>query len=471
MVQASPLGLMIDRSAKQPVFEQICAEIRARVIAGSLAEGARLPPTRVLAVELGVSRSTVVTAYEQLVAEGYLTSRQGSGYMVCALGEVELPRSPDPVPSIMPQTANPDPIRHSFQGGRPDMRLFPHRQWAKAVARVCRTAPEAMLVGKTPFGHLGLRRAIAAHVAEWRGIVARPEQIIITAGASDALELSLRSLTEAGQSVGVEDPGYPPLRHLIRAQGLKCDWLKLDAAGACPPQGGDLPRLVALTPSHQYPLGGAMSPTRRQEFLNWARDHDAWVLEDDYDSEFRYAGRPIPAMAGFDRLDRTLYVGSFSKIFSGALRLGYVIVPEPLLPCFGETLDRFGVKASFMPQQALADFIDSGEFYRHLRRVRRIYDDRRRFLLDRLAQDFADLGRVEDHQAGMQLVLHLPDGVSDLEVARRARLAGVEIQPLSDFAAARNDGPRLNGLVLGFCASTEAELGQGLTLLRGCFHE
>lgn len=214
-----------------------------------------------------------------------------------------------------------------------------------------------------------------------------------------------------------------------------------------------------------------MSPTRRQEFLNWARDHDAWVLEDDYDSEFRYAGRPIPAMAGFDRLDRTLYVGSFSKIFSGALRLGYVIVPEPLLPCFGETLDRFGVKASFMPQQALADFIDSGEFYRHLRRVRRIYDDRRRFLLDRLAQDFADLGRVEDHQAGMQLVLHLPDGVSDLEIARRARLAGVEIQPLSDFAAARNDGPQLNGLVLGFCASTEVELDQGLTLLRGCFHD
>ncbi len=458
MTKAAGLAFSIDRSRNTPVFEQICAGVRAQIMSAVLAEGARLPPTRGFATDLGVSRSTVVTAYEQLVAEGYLHSVQGSGYTVCALGTVEL--AADPVPVVDRENASP-PAPRPFQSGQPDMRLFPHRQWAQAVSRLCRADPQALLMGAGPTGHFALRRAIAAHVAEWRGITASPHQIIITAGSSDALEICTRTLADRGDRIGLEDPGYPPMRHFAQAQGLEVEGLPVDDQGASLPRHTDT-RLAVLTPSHQFPLGGAMSPARRLEFIRWAEGCDGWIIEDDYDSEFRYAGRPIPAMAGFDHLSRTIYVGSFSKIFSNSLRLGYVILPAPLVDPVRATVDRFGARASVMAQRPLADFIDSGEFYRHLRRVRRIYGDRRRLLLDRLAADFAPLGHVTDHQAGMQVVFHLKDWISDRTIAKTAGQAGLLIQPLSGFASQARG---LNGLILGYCAFTADELDAALDQL------
>ncbi len=459
------LAFTIDRDCKLPVFEQICAAIRARAVSGSLTQGTRLPATRAMATELGVSRSTIVTAYDQLVAEGYLTSVQGSGYRVCAIGEVELAQKPSPPPRLSTSKIqeNTPPTPHPFQAGRPDMRLFPHQQWAKTTARICRTDPRSMLEGASPFGHFKLRQAIAAHVADWRGITASPHQIIITAGSTDALEICTRSLAQAGDRIGLENPGYLPLRRFAEGQGLDPIYLDATGAGADLPPPGTTPRLVVLTPSHQYPLGGAMSPNRRLEFINWAQSNDAWIIEDDYDSEFRYAGRPIPAMAGFDHLDRTLYIGSFSKIFSSALRLGYVIVPDPLIDVFRDTMRRFGQKASLMPQAPLAEFISSGEFYRHLRRVRRIYGERRKYLLDRLAQDFAEFGHFEDHQAGMQVTFYLNPELSDRKMAARATDLGVAAHPLSEFAT---KGSGFNGLILGYCGFTPEEMAQALVILR-----
>ncbi|MBT2130478.1 PLP-dependent aminotransferase family protein [Planktotalea lamellibrachiae] len=456
------LAFTIDRHSKVPVFEQICTVIRTRAVSGSLTQGTRLPATRAMATELGVSRSTIVTAYDQLVAEGYLTSVQGSGYTVCAIGEVELAqKTPLPTPSKTQGDTPPTP--HPFQAGRPDMRLFPHAQWAKTTARICRTDPRSMLEGASPFGHFKLRQAIAAHVADWRGITASPHQIIITAGSTDALEICTRSLAQEGDRIGLENPGYLPLRHFAEVQGLDPMYLDATGAGADLPPPGTAPRLVVLTPSHQYPLGGAMSPNRRLEFIHWAQSHDAWIIEDDYDSEFRYAGRPIPAMAGFDHLDRTLYIGSFSKIFSSALRLGYVIVPDPLIDGFRDTMRRFGQKASLMPQAPLAEFISSGEFYRHLRRVRRIYGERRKFLLDSLAQGFAEFGHFEDHQAGMQVTFHLNEGLADHAVSARAADLGVTAHPLSEYATKNSN---FNGLVLGFCGFTPDEMAPALGVLR-----
>lgn len=454
-------ALSIDRAAAQPVFEQICAEIRKRTISGDLPEGAVLPSTRVFATELGVSRSTIVTAYEQLVAEGYLTSRRGSGHRVCAVGEADLaqPRARTKGSRTEERPTAPIP----FEAGQPDMRLFPHRQWAKTVARVCRANPQAMLVGGKTFGNPDLCRAIAAHVSDWRGIDATPDQVIITAGSTDGLEICMRSLTEPGDTVAMEDPGYAPMHRFARAQLLKPQFLQVDDQGAALPLGSTCaPRLAMLTPSHQYPLGGAMSPNRRLEFLRWAADHDAWILEDDYDSEFRYAGRPIPAMAGFDRLNRTIYLGSFSKIFSNTLRMGYLVVPESLLDRFRATIRRFGVKASYMPQQALAEFIDTGEFYRHLRRVRRIYGERRKYLLDRLQRDFAEFGWFEDHQAGMQVAFHLNAGLVDTEICTRAVKAGLAVEALSEFSIGETGH---NGLLLGFCAYSVEELEPALDTL------
>jgi len=457
MPQHSRSFFLIDRSHAMPLFEQICANLRGRVISGRLPEGTRLPPTRALASELGVSRYTVVTAYEQLVAEGYLSGVQGSGYKVLAMGIVELaqPKHSPPVKLASPiQT----PLR-PFQAGQPDMRLFPHRQWARSIARVCRNQPEALLASSDSFGNLDLRAAIADHVQEWRGVSATPEQILITAGSTDALEICARTLANPGERVGLENPGYLPLRRTVERQALTVVNLEIDGEGATLPASAEGIRMVVLTPSHQYPLGGAMPPARRLAFLSWAKKHNIWIVEDDYDSEFRYAGRPIPAMAGFDHLNRTLYVGSFSKIFSNTLRLGYIIAPEGLVGAFRDNLSKFGLKASAMPQQALADFMQAGEFYRHLRRVRRIYGERRTYLLNQLTARFADCGTFTDHQAGMQVAFHLRPDFPDKQIESRAHSLGITTLALSNFQVG---APSLNGLLLGYCGFSTEEMSVAL---------
>lgn len=466
MASTSWLAFSIDRKSKKPIFEQICQAIREQAVTGEIVEGTRLPPTRSFATELGVSRSTVVTAYEQLVAEGYAQGLQGSGYVLCATGEVELKDKVTTTNIGNTPVAPRPPI--PFEAGEPDMRLFPYRQWAKSIARVCRTNPQSMLSGSDQFGNFELRKAIADHVQDWRGITAAPQQIIITAGSSDALEMCMRTLASSGDRIGLEDPGYPPLKHFAKAQGLDPVFLDVDDDGAALPNAINQPTLMVLTPSHQYPLGGAMTPARRLEFIRRAKDIDSWIIEDDYDSEFRYAGRPIPALAGFDRLDRTIYVGSFSKIFSNTLRLGYLIIPEALIDAFSRTLRSFGVKASLMPQQALAEFMASGEFYRHLRRVRRVYGDRRNLLVKRLAEDLSEFGTFKDHEAGMQIAFHLAAGIKDTDLVAAAEEQGLSLRSLSSFSTHQSE---LNGVLLGFCGYAEDELSRAFDTLQGILRE
>ncbi|WP_370230730.1 PLP-dependent aminotransferase family protein [Cognatishimia sp.] len=460
-MSSSWLAFTIDRDLKTPVFEQICDALRNDIRSGAKPKGTKLPPTRSFAQELGVSRSTVVTAYEQLVAEGYIEGRQGAGYEVSVLDTPEIDPSPAPrgLNSLPPE----DPP-YGFLSGNPDMRLFPYRAWAKTVARVARRSPEDLLVSQSLQGYPALRTAIADHVREWRGVTAAPEQIFVTAGSIEGLELCLRTLSRAGDPIALENPGYLPMRRQVQAMGMRTVDMALDAQGACLPR--EDATFAVLTPSHQYPLGGTMSATRRQDFLRWASDTESWIVEDDYDSEFRFSGRPIPAMAGFDRLNRTIYVGSFSKVFSSGLRLGYVIPPLALRDKFAQTLRHFGSKASATPQPPLAEFMQSGEFYRHLRRVRRHYGRRRAFLLERLAQDFSDVGEVVDYQAGMQIVLHLKPDLDDRHVETEAARHGVTVQALSQYYAGT---PKGNGLVLGYCGMDETETTDALSILRRVF--
>jgi GntR family transcriptional regulator/MocR family aminotransferase len=459
MTQELGLLFTIDRSRKTPIFEQLCEVIRKLARTGTLKQGTRLPATRVLAEDLAVSRSTVVTAYEQLVAEGYLEGRRGAGYIACSIGAVELPDiknsdnipALEVVPSVMP-----------FTPSHPDMRLFPYRHWAKNVARVCRTNPQAMLTGASSFGNLALRQMIANHVSEWRGLEVTPQQVIVTTGATEALNICFRTLTEKGQVVGIEDPGYKPILRFVISQGLTPVFLDIDKYGATVPEKQAKPHVVVLTPSHQYPLGGVMSPQRRWEYINWANTNNSWIIEDDYDSEFRYSGRPIPAMASFDKLNRTIYIGSFSKIFSNTLRLGYIIAPSSLIVPIRDTMDNYGLKAGLMPQQPLSEFIDSGDFYRHLRRVRKIYNERRKFLVHELAKNFSHFGKVQDHPAGMQLIFHLDKTLKDTEIAQRAKNIGIALEPLSESTMRNLD---YNGFILGFCGYSQDEMSTALKRL------
>lgn len=462
------LGITISRETGQTITAQVYSSIQQRIVSGKIASGSVLPPTRGLASDLGISRSTIIVAYEQLAAEGYIEGRQGSGYVVCPLGAVEfnekIPYQGDPKTPSNPaehfSAEHSDPLQGPlpFRPGWPDMRLFPYAQWARHVARIARTSPKSLITGGGTFGDMHLREAIATHIAEWRGVDASPRQIMITAGSGDAVEICIRSLTMEGRSIGMENPGYRPLQHFIASLGIETQWLNIDPSGAELPQGNSKippPKLVVLTPSHQFPLGGTMPPARRIEYLNWAEQSGSWIIEDDYDSEFRYAGRPIPAMAGLDKNGRTIYVGSFSKIFSNSLRLGYLVIPEPLLSRFEDTITRFGKKASISPQRPLATFISQGEFYRHLRRMRRIYGDRRRGLIDLLKRQLGDQFDAADHQAGMQIVLKLRPTYDDTAIAEAAKIRGLLPRALSTYYATNT---KETGLLLGFCTHSAEEL-------------
>jgi len=455
----------LSRESSIPLFTQVCDVLRQNIVDGRLLQGHRLPPSRSLAIDLGVSRTTVVIAYDQLAAEGYIEGRRGSGFFVCPIGQIELDCGNNKAVAVESTAAMLPESRKQVHPGFPDLRLFPYRQWARCMSRVARLTPEALVVADDSFGDIQLRRSIARYMRDWRGIQTSAEQILITAGSIDALEICVRTLAGSGQYVGLENPGYQPLRNIVQSLGMKPVWLSMGDHGLEVPslkKSQPSPSMTILTPSHQFPLGGAMSPLRRTEFLQWAVKTESWIIEDDYDSEFRYAGSPIQALAGFDSTGRTIYVGTFSKIFSVGLRLGFLVAPPALIPRFSKTLARFGVKAATASQRALASFMDSGEFYRHIRRVRRIYGERRKFLLNTLHEKLGDIVRFEDFAAGMQLLARLPAGYDDQAIVEEASREGVITAALSAHYA---QGEIQNGLLLGFCSFTEAEIEASISII------
>lgn len=465
MLNLASIAFKLKRDSRDPLFVQLCDQIRDRISTGLLAKNSLLPPSRGLATDLGISRSTVVTAYEQLVAEGYIEGRSGSGFYVRELAEIDNPKI-DSIASVSTNSEvdQPTPVPPSHPGF-PDNRLFPYRQWARSLARSARLTPAALIVSESPFGDRSLRESIARYLFDWRGLEILPEQVMITAGSIDALETCIRTLATPGDVVGLENPGYQPLRNIVDNQGMRIEWLAVGEDGAEIPRRatpGSAPKMVVLTPSQQFPLGGAMPVNRRLEFQQWASAADAWLIEDDYDSEFRYSGRPIPALASMDSSGRTIYIGTFSKVFSVSLRLGYLIMPQALISGFAHTLSKFGVKAALPCQRALANFIDNGDFYRHIRRVRRIYADRRRILLDQLQHRVSPYISLQDHQAGMQVTVKLAAGLDDREIAAQARAKGIIMSPLSSHYGT---GEPQSGLLLGFCPYTEAEIIANITSL------
>lgn len=466
MPDSPSLGLNIAPHTDASLFEQIYEAFRDRVVSGQIVAGTRLPPTRKLAEELGVSRTTVVTAYDQLIAEGFARGRSGSGVFVSEIGDVERVSTARPVAPDFPGPISSSAPSRPFSPGQPDSRLFPYRQWAKCVARVARTAPETLVMNNDPFGDFDLRAEICRYLVDWRGLRASAPQVLITAGAGDALELCIRTLGGTNDSLALEDPGYPPLHAFVESLGIHTARLEMDDHGGIPPAPGNDgpdPKLVVLTPSSQFPLGGAMPRARRNGFLAWAAQANGWIIEDDYDSEFRYAGRPIPALAGLDTHGRTLYVGSFSKIFSNGLRMGFMVLPPNLVPAFSDSLRRYGSKASIAPQRPLATFMANGDYYRHIRRVRRIYAERRSAFIDMLRTHLGDLATFEDHRAGMQIAVKLPEIYMDAKITASAEEKGISCSALSAYY--KSATPQ-NGLLMGFCSHTVEEMANAMGELR-----
>ncbi len=458
--------IALDRAGDRPLYRQLDDQLRDAVLSGRLPPGARLPATRQLASELGLSRLTVQNAYEQLVAEGFLASTVGSGTFVADIAPEDLPpASPAPSHRTRPRgrglsrrglriaaTRATTRIAETapFRPGVPDPELFPTAAWSRLWVRALRRAGRELFGYGRPGGHPPLRAAIAEHLRNARGVRCDPEQVIVTAGSQQSFALSALALLDPGDLAWGEDPGHAAGRDVLTALGISVAPVAIDDEGLSVADGrsrGDSPRLIFVTPSHQHPLGMTMSLRRRLELLQFAQQADAWILEDDYDSEFRYSGRPLPALQGLDGGERVIYAGSFSKVLYPSLRMGYLVVPHGLVEAFCAAQTVLSQGVPILPQMVLADFMRAGRFAAHVRRMRAAYGERRTLLVAALEEHAAGLLVPEPADAGMHLVAWLPEGMDDMATAQALWDAGLEAIPLSIYC--QRPYPRA-GLLLGF---------------------
>ncbi|GAA4706723.1 MocR-like pyridoxine biosynthesis transcription factor PdxR [Phytohabitans rumicis] len=468
----------VSLAGRRELAAGIYRQLLDAILDGRLRPGERLPPTREMAQRLDVSRNTVAVAYERLTAEGFLVGRVGAGTYVSAerlakarsraapVGSGVQPRDvwrTLPVPAETPST-----VEYDFSVGVPDARLFPFETWRRLVAHELRISTVRAAGYGDPAGHAGLRAAIARHVGVARSVRAGADDVLVTHGAQQALDLVGRVLIEPGSTVAVEEPGYWPARLLFRSLGARVVGVPVDGEGLDVAAIPAAARLVYVTPSHQFPLGTPLSLARRAALLAWAERRNGVVIEDDYDSEFRFEDRPLEPLQSLDRSGRVVYVGSFSKTLLPMLRLGFLVAPASLRPAL-RTAKRLTDWHGDQPTQgALARFIDEGLLARHVRKATRQYAARHGRIVAALRDDFGDWLRVVPSAAGLHLCALAAPGVpSDMDaVVARASAAGVAVQSL---AAYHGDPPGRPGLVIGYGAIPYDRIGAGLRRLAASF--
>jgi GntR family transcriptional regulator/MocR family aminotransferase len=459
-VQWAGLGpellLRLDRAAGEPLRVQLERELRDAIRSGRLAGGERLPSSRELAGELGVSRGLVLEAYTQLQAEGYLVSRGGSATRV-AEGAVEPPPVQD-VAAAEPRYAI------DFKPGTPDLTSFPRRDWAWAMREVLRSAPAEAFGYADPRGSERLRVVLAAYLRRVRGIVVDPARLLVCGGYSQGLNMVTAVLRRDHglRDVAVEDPSYPEQRELLIAAGFSVSAVPVDACGVTAETlFAGRAGAVVLTPTHQSPTGVLLGPDRRQRVITWARERDGWIVEDDYDAEFRYDREPVGALQGLAP-DRVAAIGTVSKSLAPALRLGWVVCPPDLAAAIADEKWRYDRSSQILDQLALALLIESGRYDKHLRRMRGFYAERRETLVAALALHAPEL-ELSGIAAGFHAVLHLPDGVAEEHVVAACAEHSVRVYPMSNYRAdGATDPPQL---VVGFGNVSTGDIERGIRVI------
>lgn len=458
--------------------DRICAAVREAVQSGRVGNGARLPASRTMARDLQVSRITVEAAYAQLEAEGYLRRRVGDGTFVRV--DVWPPhRAPAVKPAarrrhetaawsvrggrivhgggcIDPTTAT------AFSAGFPDLTEFPLDTWRRLTAHRLRGAPAILGYGD-PAGESALRAAIARYLAQSRGVRCGPEQVLVLTSSQQALNLAATLLTDPDDVVWLEEPGYRGAQTALGAMGARLTPLPVDQEGMIlrASRDGAAPRLIYVTPSHQYPTGVTLSLPRRLALIEYAQRHGAWIVEDDYDGEFQYDARPLPAMQGLDTHDRVIYLGTFTKVLFPGLRLAYLVLPPALVSGFVTARSAHDGHSARLAQLVTADFMEQGYFAAHLRRMRKLYQQRRDLLLDEIRRHIGDWCRPLNSAAGLQFTVTLPRG-REAVLTRAAAQVGVDTPGLSERFLSR---PRLDGWILGFAALREDAIVEGVRRL------
>lgn len=478
-----PIIIPVHPQAGATMHRQVYDGLRTAILTGRLRPGSRLPSTRSLATDLDVSRNTVIAAFSQLVAEGYAEARVGAGTVVAralpddltriaappagggrrARGRPRMSRRGHVLAEIRIGTTFSAP--RPFRPGWPALDHVPLDLWWRLASRIRRRLGQKLLGFGDPAGYLPLREAIAAYLSVSRGVRCAPEQVIVTSGSQQGLFIAGQVLLDPGDAAWIEDPAYPGARGALRAAGARVVPIPVDAEGIDIRFGGTkraAPRLVAVTPSNQYALGVTMTLARRLELLGAARRARAWILEDDYDSEFRYSSRPIPALQGLDEDHRVIYLGTLSKLLFPALRLGYAVVPPDLVDAFSATRAVLDRHSPLLEQAVLAEFIREGYFERHLRRMRALYWERQSVLVAEVRRRLEGLLELAPSEAGLQCVGWLPPGVDDHAAARAAAARDVDVTPLSALAVRRLP---CRGLLLSYGAFDPRQIRAGVERL------
>ena len=479
-----PMLIPLDANGSVPLHRQIYQSLRAAILEGRLAAGSRLPASRVLADDIGVSRTTVLGAYEQLAAEGYVVGSAGGGTRV-ARG-IDKPSRSRSVARAQPANGTTGASAElsrlgrtmiatigPFRPGRPFAPLatgvpaldaFPYATWTRLATRRWRNSPREMILPGDGPGYRPLREAIAEYVLTARSVRCTPDQVVITAGAQQGIDLAARLLLDPGDRVWMEEPCYWLARAAIAGVGAEIISVPVDADGmdvAAARQLAPRARLAFVTPSYQAPLGVTMTLRRRLALLDWANESRAWIIEDDYNAEFRYDGRPTAAMQGLEHpgTRRVIYLGTFSKTLFPALRIGYAILPPELVDPFWRAriaLDRF---SPMLEQATLADFIAEGHFARHVRRMRTLYAQRQELFLRLAERHLGDVLRVDPAPAGMRLIGWLPEGVDDVSVVKRVARRGITVASLSRQRITSTGDP---GLILGYVPFRASEMRRAM---------
>jgi len=480
--------IAIDYHTKTPMYRQLYDWFRRVITDGQMRPGQRVPSTRSLAAELKISRIPVLNAYEQLLAEGYLETFIGAGTCVArsipddalsaqaskarkGLQEIVEKMGPRRISrrgaalTHVPTQSWLDNLG-AFRVSLPALDHFPIRVWSKLVARHSRKPTRGIMAYGNAMGQLSLREAIADYLGAVRAVRCEVSQILVTTGSQQGLQISAQVLLDPNDPVWMEEPGYPGARQAFMTALAHLVPVPVDHQGmniAEMIRRGHTARAVYITPSHQYPLGMTMSATRRMLLLNWAVRTGAWIIEDDYDSEYRFGSRPIASLQGLDTDGRVIYVGTFSKVMFPALRLGYVVVPKDLVSAFSAARDAADIFSSTLYQAVLTDFIREGHFARHIRRMRMLYMERRRALVKAIQTQMADMIEVIGAEAGMHLVALLPPGTNDVAVSRKAAQKGVSAMPLS---ICYSKPPTRGGLILGYGGANAHQIHDGIRKLR-----
>jgi GntR family transcriptional regulator / MocR family aminotransferase len=473
--------IAVQRASATPLYRQIYARYREAIVDGRLRAGERLPSTRSLAAELRISRIPVLNAFEQLLAEGYFKSRVGAGTFVAQL----LPEEPTPrlernhparqplapgarATSRFPLRREPEPWLAgwgAFRVSEPALDEFPFQIWSRLLARHSRDHRQHVRRYSGPMGYAPFREIIAAYLRTVRAVRCDAEQVMVVSGSQQALALSARVLLNAGELVWVEEPGYVGAWDALRMAGARLVPVPVDSEGLDVRAGmkrSRRARAAYLTPSHQYPLGVTMTAARRLQLLDWAQSTGAWIIEDDYDSEYRYESQPISSLQGLDRDARVIYVGTLSKVLFPALRVGYVVVPKDLVARFAMVREASDNFPPTLPQAVLADFIGEGHFARHLRRMRVLYRERRTALVEAIETEAGGALEVMGGEAGLHLVATLAKRKRDRPISESCARGGIWAMPLSSCYLGK---PERQGFVLGFSGTKASKMREAVRAL------